>query len=91
MTDFRVVSAGEVADEIVARLAGTQIPAELGDWVRHEARGGQQWGQHQIGYGTNSCVLAYKLMPDGRIELQLMDCNMSRFWDITLRPVPADG
>jgi hypothetical protein len=89
VSDFRVVGAGEVADEIVARLAGTQIPAEIGEWVRKETQGGERWGQSLIGYSPTALCLAHKLKPDGRIILQLLDCTNSPVWEIILRPVES--
>ena len=47
MGDFRVVSAAEVADEIVKRLACNELPVEAGEWIREQAKHGEHWGQYR--------------------------------------------
>jgi len=87
MGDFRVVSAGDVADEIVARLACRTIPAEMGEWIARQAGQGQRW-QQLIIYGgdTTFLNLSTKMNPDGSFAMQLADVNGRPLWETTLRP-----
>lgn len=91
MTDFRVVSAAEVADEIVKRLACNELPARAGKAIADMARGGEHWGQIQIGPGPVPFVICYRLKPDGSMTLQLTDCTQCRIWETTLRPAEDDA
>lgn len=87
MTDFRIVGAGELADEIIRRLAPVELPAHIGRQIQRMAANGQYWGQVSIGPGSEPLMMHYKLMPDGRMVLQLTDTNLCPVWETTLRPV----
>lgn len=91
MSDFRVVSAAEVADEIVKRLACNELPAWAGKAIREMAKHGGYSGQIQIGPGPAPFVICYRLKPDGSMTLQLTDCTQCRIWETTLRPAEDDA
>lgn len=91
MGDFRVVSAGDLADEIVARLECSTIPAEIGKWVAKQAEHGELWQQNVIyGLGGEALTQYFKMKPDGSLHMQLADINQRPFWEITLRPPRPD-
>ena len=92
MGDFRVVSAGEVADEIIARLENSVIPAGIGEWIAKQAEHGDRWQQTIIyGSGPDCLNLGTKMKADGSFHMQLMDVNGRPFWEMTLRPVQASS
>jgi hypothetical protein len=92
MGDFRVVSAGDLADEIVARLACNTLPSGIGEWIAKQAEHGQRWQQSIIyGSGGASLQLSTKMSPDGTFAMQLADINGCPFWETTLRPPKAVG
>lgn len=90
MGDFRVVSAGDLADEIVARLACNTLPSGIGEWIAKQVECGARW-QQSIIYGgdSTSLQLSTKMNPDGSFAMQLADINGSPFWETTLRPPKA--
>jgi len=87
VSDFRVVSAHDLADEIVRRLACNELPAEIGGRIREYTKHGECWCQFMLPLqGMDCLVLHVRMKVDGAIVLGLDDYSNRPFWETTLRP-----
>jgi hypothetical protein len=78
-----------ISDDIVKRLASNELPADVGEWLRHDFPHGYAM-TNQLGYsGASAVTLQSYIKADGKIELQLLDNSGQIFWHTTLRPVSS--
>lgn len=86
-------SLHRLADEIVRRVAGTELSPDAGEYLRKVA----EFGPYQTAFtlypgNPNLTVFGEStIYPDGSIRLELSDHNGSIFWRTRLRPAASDG
>lgn len=83
-----LVAAGEVADEVVKRLAYNELSPETGQQIRETAKHGSMQYVHTLGYGPTPFMLESKFYPDGSLRLMLQDCNGCPVWQTVLKAPP---
>jgi hypothetical protein len=81
-----LVSAKDVADQIVERLYPQELPAGMGKWLREKFPSGWCYVTDIAYSGYDRVTLHSYIRPDGSIELILNDTNGAVFWRTVLRP-----